>query len=286
MEVKKLVCDVCGGQIEMQSGGKGICTSCGTPYSAEIIKDKIQEIRGTVHIDGPVEIIKGSSEIKRLLENIKNLISAQQYESALKQLNKFMEEYPTEVEGYILRLQLHTKLGKYLYKDTLGEYHLYDFADKLLEYIDKDFSSILSLDTNYLDYAKEVIKEFCDNIWIGKSVFSNFLYALNEQNYKNEDIRKMIRQGIVNAEKMNYIKAYYHRPVGYKFCLGKSVLFYSYGDSYDDGGEYIKVASDLEGAMRQENQRRKSEGICQHCCGHFKGVFNKVCRGCGKPKDY
>ena len=28
------------------------------------------------------------------------------------------------------------------------------------------------------------------------------------------------------------------------------------------------------------------KGLCQHCGGHFKGVFKKVCEQCGLPKDY
>lgn len=30
----------------------------------------------------------------------------------------------------------------------------------------------------------------------------------------------------------------------------------------------------------------RSERLCQHCGGEFKGVFSKVCSKCGKPKDY
>lgn len=30
----------------------------------------------------------------------------------------------------------------------------------------------------------------------------------------------------------------------------------------------------------------KARGVCQHCGGSFRGLFNKVCRTCGKPKDY
>ena len=27
-------------------------------------------------------------------------------------------------------------------------------------------------------------------------------------------------------------------------------------------------------------------GLCQHCGGIFKGVVNKTCADCGRPKDY
>ncbi len=41
-----------------------------------------------------------------------------------------------------------------------------------------------------------------------------------------------------------------------------------------------------EEIRREEISRRKSNGLCQHCGGSFKGIFNKVCSKCGKPKDY
>ena len=30
----------------------------------------------------------------------------------------------------------------------------------------------------------------------------------------------------------------------------------------------------------------RSQGLCQHCGGKFKGLFGKKCAKCGKPKDY
>ena len=53
-----------------------------------------------------------------------------------------------------------------------------------------------------------------------------------------------------------------------------------------------KPLSEEEAAQqeaRRENERRehyRQEGLCQHCGGHFKGIFKKVCASCGKPKDY
>ena len=41
---------------------------------------------------------------------------------------------------------------------------------------------------------------------------------------------------------------------------------------------------------KQEKERierfRRSEGLCLHCGGTFKGIFNQVCRDCARPKDY
>ena len=31
-------CEICGGQIEIQANGKGMCTTCGTTYSIEYLR--------------------------------------------------------------------------------------------------------------------------------------------------------------------------------------------------------------------------------------------------------
>ena len=46
-----LVCDLCGGKLIMGSGGIAVCDSCGVEHSPERMKEKIQEIKGTVRID-------------------------------------------------------------------------------------------------------------------------------------------------------------------------------------------------------------------------------------------
>lgn len=54
--MEKLCCDICGGTLIMQSGGKvAICDSCGMQYSVERIREKVQEIKGTVSIEGTVK---------------------------------------------------------------------------------------------------------------------------------------------------------------------------------------------------------------------------------------
>ncbi len=44
-----------------------------------------------------------------------------------------------------------------------------------------------------------------------------------------------------------------------------------------------------ERLLAQERERiryRKSQNLCQHCGGSFKGLFNKKCSKCDRPKDY
>ena len=46
-----LVCDICGGKLVMGSGGVAVCDSCGMEYSTERMREKVQEIKGTVRVD-------------------------------------------------------------------------------------------------------------------------------------------------------------------------------------------------------------------------------------------
>lgn len=46
-----LVCDICGGKLVMGAGGIAVCDSCGMEYSTDRMKEKIQEVKGTVRVD-------------------------------------------------------------------------------------------------------------------------------------------------------------------------------------------------------------------------------------------
>jgi len=52
----KLKCEICGGKLIGRPGGIFECDSCGTEYSTEWAKQKIQEIRGAVTVEGIVEV--------------------------------------------------------------------------------------------------------------------------------------------------------------------------------------------------------------------------------------
>lgn len=52
----KLQCEICGGKLIGRPGGIFECDSCGMEYDTAWAKEKIQEITGTVKIEGPVEV--------------------------------------------------------------------------------------------------------------------------------------------------------------------------------------------------------------------------------------
>lgn len=185
MEVKKLICDVCGGQIEMQLGGKGICTSCGTPYSAEIIKDKIQEIRGTVKVDGPVETVKGDAEKERLLNMANNCKEKERYDDAIEIYNNFIKDYPNDWRGYWGKIQ-----STLLYYSVLIKHNENSAKEEL--YLTEDYEKAIS-------YAPA--KEAEQIIAHRQERYENIKYYLDLSLNNANNIRKL-------AKKHNYKRVF------------------------------------------------------------------------------
>ena len=48
----------------------------------------------------------------------------------------------------------------------------------------------------------------------------------------------------------------------------------------------LRLAADKQRAIEREKEKFRSQKVCQHCGGKFKGFFTKICSNCGKKKDY
>ena len=75
-----LQCEICGGKLIGKPGGMFECDSCGMEYSTEWAKAKVQEIKGTVKIEGPVEVtgtvkVEGGASVETMLRRAKRFLS-------------------------------------------------------------------------------------------------------------------------------------------------------------------------------------------------------------------
>lgn len=91
-----LVCDLCGGKLIMGSGGIATCESCGMEYSSDRMKEKVQEIKGTVRVDN-------SHMIANYLEMAQNAKSAGNNTEAEFYCNKIIEIEPTNYKAWMLK---------------------------------------------------------------------------------------------------------------------------------------------------------------------------------------
>lgn len=85
-----LVCDLCGGKLIMGAGGIAVCDSCGMEHSADRMKEKVQEIKGTVRVDN-------SHMVENYLEMTQSAKDAGNHAEAESYCNKVIEIEPTKL---------------------------------------------------------------------------------------------------------------------------------------------------------------------------------------------
>lgn len=91
-----LVCDLCGGKLIMGAGGIAVCDSCGMEHSADRMKEKVQEIKGTVRVDN-------THMIENYLEMANNAYDADNNAEAESYCNKIIEIEPTNHKAWFLK---------------------------------------------------------------------------------------------------------------------------------------------------------------------------------------
>jgi len=91
-----LVCDLCGGKLVMGAGGIAVCDSCGMEHSADRMKEKVQEIKGTVRVDN-------THMIENYLEMANNAYDADNNVEAESYCNKIIEIDPKNYKAWFLK---------------------------------------------------------------------------------------------------------------------------------------------------------------------------------------
>lgn len=99
--MEALICDICGGKLVMQSGGVTRCESCGMEYTKERVQEKVQEIKGTIKVDGPVEIVKGDAEKERLLNMANDCLNKGKLDEARRIYSTVSKEYSNDWRGWL-----------------------------------------------------------------------------------------------------------------------------------------------------------------------------------------
>lgn len=107
-----LVCDICGGKLMAKAGGLFECEYCGMQYDKTRIQEMVQEIKGTVQVEGTVEVkgtvkldgpveVKGGATVDSLLQ--KGFIAVSRYgaKEAKETFGKVLDIEPTNGDAYV-----------------------------------------------------------------------------------------------------------------------------------------------------------------------------------------
>ena len=300
MEMDKITlqCDVCGGSLTMQGGGQmAVCDYCGTRYALERLREKVQEIRGKVTVEG---VVKTSSEDFEIRAGV--LVKYHGTDTKIVIPKGVVKEIGAgcfQDCKYITSMALPDGLQKIsngAFSDC-SSLEKINIPDSVSEIGSSAFSGCLSLET--INIPDSVIK-ISDGA---------FLYCANLKNVIISDVtfKRLCPQ--IHKERLFRSDAPAHLTYSWSwntFWNGQIYSFYrggyikSYLSFRDDYGypddEKLEDASLwfrkiltqrqslIEDMLRPENW--KLSGLCQHCGGRFKGVFTKTCEKCGKVKDY
>ena len=139
-----LQCEFCGGKLITKAGGICECDSCGMEFDKTWVKEKIQEIKGTVKVEGTVDVkgtvkIEGPIEVKGInsaasLVHLGNMaLEDEEYEEAEIFFDKALKNEPQNAWAY---------LGKFLSEE--GYVSLEEFKENYLRILDEDIDRLRS----------------------------------------------------------------------------------------------------------------------------------------------
>lgn len=310
-----LICDICGGNLSMDaSGAFAICESCGMKHSKERVKVKVQEIQGTVKIDGAVETVKGDAEKERLLKNAETFLQLDQVKKAKEIYLQLKNDYPNDYRGWLGALNYFCIYGipknKFYDKSFSREDDLFNIVcenasviikitkekniiETAVRYLNSLFVRLIKNNTQYyVNIFKNGFDMLGDyQIYFKKQHEEVLKYDRMRGDFENlkQNIKYLVFKSIWPS---NHIDK--PHPDNSLYCdfVFRDLVGLSMGIPYCDYNPEacVKLNQPLEEIINEYGLKiinaRKASNLCQHCGGAFKGVFSKVCTNCGRPKDY
>lgn len=229
-----LQCEICGGKLIGKPGGIFECDSCGMEYSTEWAKEKIQEIKGTVKVEGTVEVtgkvqveggsvkIEGTVTKDSLLKRVKMCCAEAQWEKAKELLEQVFNADPECGEAYLYSYMTRHKLH------TVQEVH-----DR---YVSVD--SNVSKDTDIEKAFSYATGEFAEALNFWKKEYTT---AIESDIAHRQEICETLKQRReINQKSKGLISAVYAHTVGVR--VDGTVM--AVGDN-EDGQCSVKYWKDI-----------------------------------------
>ena len=114
--MQKLVCEICGGTIEIQPGGEmGMCSYCGTGYTIDRIKEIYSGMK--VSITGSIE------DIEQWKKALKVYLEHYDFDAASTTARKILDALPTDTETLDIFAKIQDWKWYEIKNNTLVMYH-------------------------------------------------------------------------------------------------------------------------------------------------------------------
>lgn len=86
-----LRCDICGGELEMQGGGKAVCASCGMKYSTESLREKFKGLK--------VSVTGSNEDVQQWRTLLQTYLDNCDFSAAEMVVKKMLEAVPSDSEA-------------------------------------------------------------------------------------------------------------------------------------------------------------------------------------------
>lgn len=189
--MQALRCDLCNAGLVMDASGEfATCEYCGTKYLTDRLRAKIQEIKGTVKVEGPVEFVSGAAEKERQFEKADAFLRLDDVTHAYQLLQELEKNYPDDVRTWELYFKIWAKIPSErvlnfpIYSESYGSANatntISDYAKKVLAFPDgqqrlhTQIKAFMQTYGNSLRFAAE-----------GEQRFSRWFRVLSPKGYIN-----------------------------------------------------------------------------------------------------
>ena len=164
-----LQCEFCGGKLITKAGGICECDSCGMEFDREWVKQKIQEIKGTVKVEGTVEVkgtvkldgpveVKGGVNAESLLKRGWMALEDGDWENAKKYFDDALNLNAESAEAYLGKLmaELQVKTREEL-KEQAEPFDQRNDFQKAIRFGDTTIVEFLNRTITYIKCRNEKI---------------------------------------------------------------------------------------------------------------------------------
>lgn len=281
----KLCCDICGGTLVMQAGGKtATCDSCGMQYSIERMREKVQEITGTVRVAGPVQARQTGTkdDVAQWRALVQKYYGAGDFQAAEQVIKKILEAVPADAEAN----QIYDDLQVLKYMEVTN--------GVLVKYTGLSETLIIPNCVKEIGYRAFAYNHTLKRVHIPASVTriggEAFFYSAELQSVQIPD--SVTRIGSKAFHECRHLDSVII-PDYFDFEYISQI----FGDKGEDDIDYSsacpwynkyrqKYRQDETEKLRKIQQDRRKQWKCQHCGGSFTGFFTFKCTQCGRRKDY
>lgn len=270
--MEKLSCDICGGSIMVQPGGQvAVCESCGVRYSIGRMREKVQEITGTVRVEGAVQARQTGTEddVSQWRSLLDKYYGAGDFQAAENIVKKILEAVPSDEQANKMYDELQVLKFMEIKNGVLVKYtglsETVTIPNCVKKIADGAFKWCRTL--KHVHIPDSVTQ-------IGSSAF----YGTGLQSIIVPD--SVIHIG---SEAFNFCQSLESVIIPNHFVDEDRAKIFADGDDDSFCPWYNRYKRDMD--EKRQIEWRKSEGRCQYCGGRFS-VFTGKCKYCGKPKDY